>query len=97
MGLMTIASQVRWSGKKGMPTLTEIEIPTIVHSKAEMNIGLLKPVKTFSRDGHGTLEKQFKAFSRDGHHGTLKNCKTFKTVKNKSSTLEILEGWRSVG
>ncbi len=58
MGLMTIASQVRWSGKKGMPTLTEIEIPTIVHSKAEMNIGLLKPVKTFSRDGHGTLEKQ---------------------------------------
>jgi hypothetical protein len=39
-------------------TLTEIEIPTIVHSKTEMNIGLSKPVKTFSRDGRWTLEKQ---------------------------------------
>jgi hypothetical protein len=58
MGLMTIASQVRWSGKKGTAKLTEIEIPTIVHSKAEMNIGLSKPSKTFSRDGHWTLEKQ---------------------------------------
>jgi hypothetical protein len=34
MGLMTIASQVRWSGKKGTVVLTEIEIPTIVHNKA---------------------------------------------------------------
>jgi hypothetical protein len=58
MGLMTIASQVRRSSKKGTAILTEIEIPTIVHSKAEMNIGLSKPSKTFSRDGHWTLEKQ---------------------------------------
>ncbi len=58
MGLMTIASQVRWSGKKGTTILTEKEIPTIVHSKAEMNIGFSKPVKTFSRDGHWTFKKQ---------------------------------------
>jgi hypothetical protein len=58
MGLMTIASQVRRSGKKGTAILTEIEIPTIVRSKAEMNIGLSKPVKTFSRDGHWTFKKQ---------------------------------------
>jgi uncharacterized protein YcnI len=45
--------------QKGTAILTEIEIPTIVHSKAEMNIGLSIAVKTFSRDGRWTFKKQY--------------------------------------
>jgi hypothetical protein len=41
--------QVRWSDKQGTVVLTEIEIPTIVHSKAEMEHRAFKTSKNFQQ------------------------------------------------